>query len=139
MDWQPLITAALKARDNAYAPYSGFKVGAALLTDSGQLVSGCNVENRSFGGTVCAERVAVGTAIAAGATAITALAVVTDSTPPAPPCGLCLQVVAEFASQDLPVLLQSTNGESRECSLSDLHPQPFELPAQGLGLQCPGS
>lgn len=138
MDWQPLIDAARSARQHAYAPYSGFRVGSAIRTSDGRIVVGCNVENRSFGSTVCAERVAVGSAVATGSLEIEALAVISDAKPPAPPCGLCLQVLTEFASQELPVLLLNPDGERREFRLRDLHPHPFQLPDQGLGRRSPG-
>jgi cytidine deaminase len=133
VNWESLILAAKAARERAYAPYSGFLVGAALETERGEVHVGCNIENRSFGGTICAERVAVGTAVAAGAEKISALVVITDTSPPAAPCGLCLQVLTEFAGPDLPVLLMNTAGDRQQHELSDLHPHPFELPPQGLG------
>lgn len=131
--WDRLIAAAEAARERAYAPYSGFLVGAALEAESGEILAGCNIENRSFGGTVCAERVAIGSAVAAGAGKIRALVVITDTEPPAAPCGLCLQVLTEFAGPDLPILLMNTNGDRQEFRLADLHPHPFQLPPQGLG------
>lgn len=133
MDWEELIEVASQARDRAYAPYSGFRVGAALLTGSGEIHGGCNVENRSFGSTVCAERVAVGTAIASGSREIVAVVVISESQPPAAPCGLCLQVLTEFGGPDLPILLVNPQGERHEHRLDDLHPHPFEIPQQGLG------
>ena len=133
VNWEPLILAAQSARQRAYAPYSGFMVGAALESESGEVYAGCNIENRSFGGTVCAERVAMGTAVASGAERIRALVVITDTSPPAAPCGLCLQVLTEFAGPDLPVLLMNTAGDRQQFRLADLHPHPFQLPPQGLG------
>lgn len=129
MDWTPLVDAALAARDHAHAPYSGFEVGAALRTDGGDIFSGCNVENRSFGATLCAERVAVATAVAAGARRVEAVAIVTDARPPAPPCGLCLQTLAEFAAPELPVLLVNLEGEQQQMLLRDFLPQPFQFPS----------
>ena len=133
MDWAPLIEAVIAAREHAYAPYSGFRVAAAVLTSDGRVLSGCNIENRSFGATLCAERVAIATALAAGAKQITAIAVLADTDPPAPPCGLCLQVLTEFAGQDLPVLLMNPRGEQVEYRLADLSPHPFQVPNEGLG------
>lgn len=133
MQWDPLIEAAKAARDRAYAPYSGFQVGAAVLMENGDIHVGCNIENRSFGGTVCAERVALGTAIASGDRAIRAVTVISETDPPAPPCGLCLQVLTEFGGPDLPVLLMNPQGSRQEYRLADLHPHPFLLPPQGLG------
>ncbi len=128
MDWGPLIDAAVTVRNNAYAPFSGFKVGAAVRTRAGLIFSGCNIENRSFGATICAERFAVGSAISSGETSIEGVVVVTDTSPPSPPCGLCLQVLAEFGEAHLPVLLINLEGERLESSLGDLLPRPFQLP-----------
>ena len=133
MNWEELIAVASQARDRAYAPYSGFRVGAALLTDDGKIHGGCNVENRSFGSTVCAERVAIGTAVASGSQGIAAVVVISESQPPAAPCGLCLQVLTEFGDPDLRILLVNPEGERQEHRLKDLHPHPFEMPQQGLG------
>ena len=95
--WAELIEQAWQARERAYAPYSNFKVGACLLTAEGERFSGCNVENLSFGLTMCAERVAVGSMIAAvGRRDVVAVAVVADTEPPLSPCGACRQVLAEF-------------------------------------------
>lgn len=130
MDWSPLIDAAEAVRRNAYAPFSEFKVGAAVQTQSGRIFSGCNVENRSYGATICAERFAVGSAIAAGETRVEGVAVVTDTSPPSPPCGLCLQVLAEFGDAQLPILLFNLKGERLESRLADFLPHPFQLPDQ---------
>ena len=128
VDWQPLVAAALAARERAHAPYSRFRVGAALRAADGTLHAGANVENRSYGLTVCAERVAVVAAVAAGAVGIRAIAIATAEDPPAPPCGLCLQTLAEFAGPDLPVLLVNPAGARRELRLGDLLPHPFAPP-----------
>jgi len=130
MDWSPLIDAAEAVRRNAYAPFSEFKVGAAVQTQSGRIFSGCNVENRSYGATICAERFAVGSAIAAGETRIEGVVVVTATSPPSPPCGLCLQVLAEFGDAQLPILLLNLKGERLESQLADFLPHPFQLPHQ---------
>jgi cytidine deaminase len=118
-----MIRAALDARDRAYAPYSGFAVGAAALTSSGRVFSGCNVENASYGLAVCAERTAIASAIAAGEREILALAVVTATSPPATPCGACRQVMAEFGR--FPVFLANPAGERRETTTDALLPDAF--------------
>ena len=116
-------------------PTAASEVGAAVRTKDGHILGGCNVENRSFGATICAERVAVGSAAAAGNPLLEALVVITDTDPPASPCGMCLQVLMEFGGPDLPILLMNTKGERQQYELRDLHPHPFELPSQGLGRQ----
>ena len=118
-----LVTAATAARENAHAPYSRFAVGAAVLTDDGRVFTGCNVENVSYGLTVCAERVAVFSAVAAGAKRIAAIAVVTGSRGSA--CGACRQVLAEFADPDMPLHIASPDGERRDRLLGDLLPESF--------------
>ncbi len=101
-----------------------------MQTQSGRIFSGCNVENRSYGATICAERFAVGSAIAAGETRIEGVVVVTATSPPSPPCGLCLQVLAEFGDAQLPILLLNLKGERLESQLADFLPHPFQLPHQ---------
>ena len=127
VDWGPLIAAAEAVRERAYAPYSSFRVGAALLAEDGRIYAGCNVENRSFGLAVCAERSAVARAVAAGAGRPLAVAVVADASPPARPCGMCLETLSEFAPE-LPILLANPAGEREEVTLRALLPQPFEWP-----------
>jgi cytidine deaminase len=128
MDWQPLIAAARAARANAYAPYSRFAVGAALLMEDGSIVAGANVENCIPALSVCAERAAMATAVGAGLRRPQALAVVTDTDPPARPCGLCRQALVEFA-RDLTILVCDAAGERcEEVRLADLLPHPFSLP-----------
>lgn len=122
-DVERLIAAATAARQRAYAPYSGFAVGAALLLPNGNVVSGCNVENASFGLAVCAERNAIAGAIAGGAQRFRAAAVVTDVSPPVSPCGACRQVLSEFG--DFPVILANLAGERVFTSVSTLLPDAF--------------
>lgn len=122
---------AAQARLRAYAPYSSFLVGAALRLKSGLVVSGCNVENISFGLTMCAERVCVGRAIDQGERTFEALAIVADTETPIVPCGACRQVLAEFAPE-LVITSWTLGGDSQEFSLADLLP----LPSQGI-LQVP--
>lgn len=116
----------MQARDvrrSAYAPYSRFSVGAALLTQSGAVFVGANVENASLGMTICAERAAVCAAVAAGVTTFAALAIIADSTEPAVPCGACRQVLAEF-NPALRIITGTIAGEVEEFLLSDLLPRP---------------
>ena len=122
--------AAAAARENAYAPYSGFKVGAAVLSaSSGRIYAGCNVENSSYGATICAERNAITTAITAeGVIGIDILVVCSDDDPPAPPCAVCLQVIAEYARPDTHIVLFSVNGQERHYAFSELLPNPFVFP-----------
>ncbi|MCC5848896.1 MAG: cytidine deaminase [Verrucomicrobia bacterium] len=122
-----LWKAAVKAREQAYAPYSGYQVGAALSIEGSEaVISGCNVENASYGGTICAERVAVCRAVAEHGPDIRISAVVLVTATPAPPCGLCLQVLSEFAKGDLPVTLATPTGMHRTYTLDDLLPIRFD-------------
>jgi cytidine deaminase len=121
---ETLIEAATEARLRAYAPYSEFYVGAAVLTSSGAIFQGCNIENSSYGATVCAERVALFQAYAHGERTIDAIAIVTDTSPPSPPCGICRQVILELAG-DIDVILANLTGERREFTLSELLPEAF--------------
>ena len=127
MDWQPLIDAARAARERAYAACSSLRVGAAVRMAGGLLHEGCNVENRTFGATICAERVAVTSAVAHGARQLEAVVVVTDTDPPAPPCGICREVLTEFGRPDLPILCLGSGDSRREHRLADLFPQPFDF------------
>ena len=119
-NFQPLIDAAIEARLAAYAPYSKFAVGAALLAADGRIFVGCNVENLSFGLSNCAERVAVGTAVAAGAREFLAVAVVADTDVPVSPCGACRQVLSEFGVGRVMV---ASRGERLEFGLEELLPR----------------
>jgi cytidine deaminase len=123
MDAKALIATATKARENAYAPYSGYQVGAAALGGSGRIYSGCNVENSSYGLTLCAERVAILKAISEGEREVAAIAVATENG--ASPCGACRQVLFEFGPTAR-VLLCAADGTHKECGLDDLLPSAFE-------------
>jgi len=120
MDRDALVTAAWLTRERAYAPYSGFAVGAALLAGDGRVFAGCNVENLSYGLTQCAERVAIATAIAAGCRDFLALAVVADTMEPISPCGACRQVMAEFK---VPRVILANRHQRLEFSLEELLPR----------------
>lgn len=124
-----LAAAAVAAARNSYSPYSRFPVGAAVLTDDGQIFSGCNVENASYGLTLCAERVALSAAVAAGHRRIVAIAVVAAANPPAYPCGACLQVMAEFCAPRCRILLAPLDRPRaiRRALLRDLLPKTFTL------------
>ena len=120
-EFQKLIESAIGARLAAYAPYSHFQVGAALLSEDGETFTGCNVENLSYGLTICAERNAIGSAVAAGRQKFVAIAVAADSDLPISPCGACRQVMCEFG--DFPVLLANLRGEVVESSVGELLPR----------------
>jgi cytidine deaminase len=121
-----LLDLARQAARNAYAPYSKFPVGAAVVTQSGRTATGCNVENASYGLTVCAERAAVFAAIAAGgAERLTAVAIHSPRARPCPPCGACRQVLAEFGGDDLAVILEQADGSPRVLTLGQLLPEAF--------------
>lgn len=124
-DWDELYEAARRSYARAYAPYSGFKVGAAFLMDSGEIFAGCNIENASFGATVCAERTALGSAVAQGATKPVALAVIARNNPPAAPCGICRQVIAEFAAPEMPIMLANPENIREFTTLQALLPRSF--------------
>ena len=122
-----LVAAARAVRKRAHAPYSNFHVGAAVLDERGRVHVGCNVENASYGLTICAERNAIAAAVAAGARRLQAVAVVTETRPPGTPCGACRQVLAEFGGDDLVVLLASPTGPADETQLGALLPRAFRL------------
>src|SRR6201998_1315516 len=120
-----LNAAALRARDNAHAPFSKFKVGAAIEDDSGRIFTGCNVENATYGLTVCAERVAVFKAISEGARKFRRVAVAADTEMLTPPCGACRQILWEFCG-DVEVTLVNLHGKTETFRLKDLFPRPFD-------------
>lgn len=126
MNDRELIRRALEARKRAYAPHSGFAVGAALLTSSGRVYLGANVENASWGLSICAERVALFSAITTGERGFVKLAVVADTSEPVTPCGACRQVFREF-SDDLTIICANLRGELRTTNIRDLLPCPFRL------------
>lgn len=129
IDWDALVAAAASVRERAHAPYSKFFVGAAVLCKSGRVFTGCNVENASFGATICAERGAVMQMVAAGEREPIACAVVTQGKAGAPPCGMCRQVLAEFASDMDFVLVGVHKGKvsRRFAKLAQLLPEMFRL------------
>jgi cytidine deaminase len=121
----PLLDAALAARANAFAPYSKFQVGAAIEDSSGRIHTGCNVENATYGLTICAERVAVFKAISEGARKFLRVAVAADTDVLTPPCGACRQILWEFCG-DVEIVLANPRGKTETYRLSDLFPKPFD-------------
>ena len=124
-EYEALISTAKDARLNAHAPYSNFRVGAALRATSGRIFAGCNVENATYGLTVCAERVAIFKAISEGERGFDAIAVVTDADSLTPPCGACRQLIWEFCG-DVPVVLSNLKGKIETIRMRDLFPKPFD-------------
>jgi cytidine deaminase len=120
-----LVAAARAAREHAVATFSGFKVGAALETADGTVVAGCNVENASYGLTICAERVAIFKALSEGHRQFTRLAVVADTESPTPPCGACRQIIWEFCG-DVPVVMANLTAITATLQMKDLLPLPFD-------------
>ena len=123
--WAALVDAARRARERAVAPFSTFKVGAALQTADGTIVTGCNIENATYGLTICAERVALFKALSAGQRDFVAIAVVTDAPTPTPPCGACRQLLWEYCG-NIAVHLRSLKGSSKVYQLAELFPYPFD-------------
>ncbi|WP_298854437.1 cytidine deaminase [uncultured Ruegeria sp.] len=122
----PLKDAALSVRENAYAPYSNFKVGAALRSSSGQVYSGCNVENVAYPEGTCAEAGAIAAMVAAGEQELSEVYVVASSPQPVPPCGGCRQKLAEFGKCDVKVTLATVDGAEFETTIGDLLPGAFD-------------
>jgi cytidine deaminase len=121
----PLVAAALEVRKNAHAPFSKFQVGAALEDDAGRVHTGCNVENATYGLTVCAERVAVFKAISESARKFRRIAVAADTDVLTPPCGACRQILWEFCG-DIEIILANPRGKTETLHLRDLFPRPFD-------------
>jgi cytidine deaminase len=124
-EYDGLIAAAKQARENAHAKFSNFKVGAALRAASGKIFGGCNVENATYGLTVCAERVAIFKAISEGERQFDAIAVVTDTDALTPPCGACRQLIWEFCG-DVPVVMANLKGKVEVLRMRELFPKPFD-------------
>jgi cytidine deaminase len=120
---EKLYEEAIKTRENAYAPYSNFKVGACLLSDDGEIFSGCNVENASYGLSICAERNAIFSAVAEGKRKFKAMLIVAEGEKPVKPCGACRQVMVEFG--DFDVYLANTKGKIEKTKVSELLPNAF--------------
>ena len=120
-----LLAAARAVRANAVADFSGFRVGAALETTDGTIVTGCNIENASYGLTICAERVAIFKALSEGHRTFTRIAVVADTDSPTPPCGACRQIIWEFCG-DIDVIMANTQAVTAQLRMKDLLPLPFD-------------
>jgi cytidine deaminase len=125
MKWDVLIKKATDAKEMAYAPYSDFHVGAAVLTPSGRVFSGCNVENASYGATICAERAAIIKAVSEGEKKISAIAIISDSNDLTFPCGICRQVIAEFADSQTKIICCDRNGNYIAYEIADILPNAF--------------
>ncbi len=119
IDWDPLVEAALEVRLRAYAPYSNYRVGAALLGANGKIYVGCNVENAAYPVCICAERAALASAVSLGCREFDALVVATEGDPPAAPCGVCRQALNEFAPE-IPIQLVTTSRRSTQLYLPDI-------------------
>ncbi|WP_027625047.1 cytidine deaminase [Clostridium lundense] len=125
MDCEELIKMALSAREKAYVPYSKFKVGAAILTGNDKLYTGCNIENASYGATNCAERTAIFKAVSEGETKIKAIAVVGSPDDLTAPCGICRQVISEFATEDTKIIIGKNENEYVVKTLEEILPAAF--------------
>jgi cytidine deaminase len=124
-DSDRLVAAARAVRENAVADFSGFKVGAAIETGDGVVITGCNIENATYGLTICAERVAIFKALSEGHRTFARIAVVAETESPTPPCGACRQIIWEFCG-DVPVIMANTTAITAELQMSDLLPLPFD-------------
>ncbi|HYW45102.1 MAG TPA: cytidine deaminase [Bryobacteraceae bacterium] len=122
----PLLAAALAARQNAFAPYSKFQVGAALEDDGGRIHTGCNIENATYGLTICAERVAVFKALSEGVRKFRRIAIAADTDSLTPPCGACRQILWEFCG-NIEIVLVNPRGKTETLHLQDLFPRPFDV------------
>ena len=123
-----LVNSAKKALENAYCPYSNYKVGAALLTPDGKIFTGCNIENGSYGASNCAERTAVFKAVSEGERRFSAVAIAAEDGEATPfPCGICRQVLSEFCPPDMPVLICDGNGSVCSAELGELIPHAFDF------------
>ncbi|MCP5102904.1 MAG: cytidine deaminase [bacterium] len=127
---EKLLDAAQKAKENAYAPYSHFHVGAALITDTGKIYSGCNVENTSYGLTICAERNAIFRMAADGERRIAEILVTGDTEDFLPPCGACRQVIAEFSKKETTVYMCNKHGQWKQSTVGEIIPYTFFLDEQ---------
>jgi len=125
MDFKELIIEAIKAKETAYAPYSNFKVGSAILTSDGKVYTGCNIENASFGATNCAERTAIFKAVSEGHKAIEAIAVVGDLNNYTFPCGICRQVINEFAAENIKIIVAKNENEYLVKTMEEILPGAF--------------
>ena len=125
MEKKELVEAAIAVRENAYAPFSSFKVGSAIEMEDGEVIDGCNVESASYGLTVCAERVAIWKAISQGKRKIKHIAVVADTEELTPPCGVCRQIIWEFGG-DIPVTMANLKGKTETVQMKDLLPRAFD-------------
>jgi cytidine deaminase len=125
VNYKQLIEAAQKAKEHSYSPHSKFRVGAAIITQSGKIYTGCNIENSSFSLTICAERTAIFKAVSEGQRKFAAIAIVTDLKDPIPPCGACRQVLMDMAG-DIDVIIAGNKGDNIVSKLSKLLPMPFD-------------
>jgi len=125
LNQQELIELATDVRERAYAPFSNFRVGAAVVADDGTVFTGCNVESASYGLTVCAERVAIWKAVSEGAKGFSQIAVVADTEELTPPCGVCRQIIWEFCG-DIPVTFANLSGKTETVRMSELLPRAFD-------------
>lgn len=131
MEIEELISIALKARDNAYAPYSNFKVGASVLMEDGKVYSGCNIENASYGATNCAERTAIFKAVSEGSKKVKSIAIVGDLNEYTYPCGICRQVINEFACEDMKIIIAKNKDEYLIKTIEEIFPGAFSREALG--------